>query len=99
MPVESGIRRALRKPPGLDPRDPWRFATPGKVAGDVCPTLPSIACDLYVSVVRACPDHLSVTRRFRNRVDRIVHLGRGVVHRHTARFLLLLLFGIVSGEI
>ena len=75
------------------------FGTPCTFADDVRPVLAAVARDLDVAVVGADPDHVRVLRRFADRIDRRVHLGRRVVDGDAAGFLLLLLLRIVRGQI
>ncbi len=97
--VKRRIRRTFREAAGRDGRNPRVFGQIGNIAHYVGPGFGAIARDLQIAVVGAHPDNLAIFRRFRDGVDRGVHLGRGIVNRHATGFLLLLLFGIVGGEI
>ena len=75
------------------------FGKSGTFADYVRPAFPSIARELQVSVVGAHPDRLPIARRFADGINRRVRFRVGVVHGHAARFFLLLLFGIVGGQV
>ena len=99
MPVERRVRSARLVPARLDPAHPRAGRQPLHVAGQVGPRLPTVARELHVPVVGPHPDHVGVEARFADRVDGRVHLGGGVVHGDAAGLLLLLLLGIVGGQI
>ena len=54
---------------------------------------------MKIPIVGSNPDRLTVARRLAARVDRRVHFGIRIVHRHAAGLLLLLLLRIMGGEI
>ena len=97
----SNVAYAVPSPKRLASTQDTQGALPApvNVGDDIGPGLAAIARDLHVAIVGAHPDHLPVLRRFGDRVDRGVHLGGGVVHRDAARFFLLLLLGIVGGQV
>src|SRR5664280_2743228 len=99
VPVERRVRGAVRVRSGLDPRDPARGRQARNVLHEVRPRRAAVARELEVAVVGPDPDRLRVARALRDRVDRRVHLGGGVVHRDSARLLLLLFFRVVRREV
>src|SRR5438105_2196653 len=84
---------------GIDVRHPRRLRQTSDVADDIGPRFPAVTRELQIPVVGARPNYVRIPGRFRDRVDRRVHLGRGVVDSHTARLLLQLFGWIVGGEI
>src|SRR5207247_3161460 len=96
---ERGVDRSWSEMPRLDRRHPRVLGEAGDVADDVRPRFPAVTRDLQVAVIGPRPDYLAVPRRLRDRVNRRVHLGRGVVDGDAARLLLLLLQRIVGRQI
>src|SRR6185436_19419054 len=97
--VERREGRGLVVRAGLDAGDPGAARYAGQVARHVRPGFAAVARHLEVAVVGAGPDHVPVSGRLADRIDRRVVLGGGVVHREAAGLELLLQLGVVGGEI
>src|SRR6266511_875438 len=63
------------------------------------PRLTAVARELNVAIISADPDQSLLLGRFANGINCRVHFGRRIIHRHTARLLLLLFFRIVGGQV
>src|SRR5439155_25280376 len=68
-------------------------------ADHVVPAFAAVARDLQVAIVCPDPDHILVLGRFTDRINRRVHFGGGIVHRHTARLFLFLFLLIVLRQV
>ena len=99
MTIEGGIGSATVKIAGLHPAYPGILGQARDVAGNVAPSLSSIAGHLQVAVIGANPDDRLIFRRFADRINRGVHFCRRVVDSDAAGLLLLLLLGVVRGQI
>src|SRR5262249_53873400 len=77
--IKRGVRRALIEQAGLNARNPGVFGQTGHLVYDVRPGFTAIAGNLKIAVVSANPDELAILWRLADRVNRGVHLGRGVV--------------------
>src|SRR5437773_10690192 len=97
--IESDIGAAGIEIASLDPTNPRILRQAGHIADKVVPTLAAITRELKIAVVRSYPDDRLIFRRFANRINRRVHLRRGVVYRHATRLFLLLLFRVVCRQI
>src|SRR4029077_7496431 len=83
----------------FNPGNPRSLRKIWDVADNVAPGLAAVARELDVSVIGSYPDCLTVTRGLTDRINRGVHLRIRVVHRDATGLLLLLLLGIVGGEV
>src|SRR5581483_424612 len=99
MPVKGDVGRTWGKRACLYPAHPGVFGHTRHVCYEVVPMLSPIARQLQIAVVGSHPDEARGERRFADRVDGGMHLGRGIVDGHAARLLLLLLLRIVGSEV
>ena len=99
MSIKRGISRAGIEIAGLHPVHPRVFRQPGNVADDIGPRLAAVPRELEIAVVGSDPDQPLLFGRFADGINRGVHLGRRIVHRHSPRLFLLLFFRIVGGQV
>jgi len=99
MPIERGVGRAGVEVARLHPIHPGILRQPGDIAGDVGPSLASIASELNVAVIRADPNESLLLGRFADGINRGMHFRRRIVHGDAAGLFLLLLLRIIRGEV
>src|ERR1019366_7428207 len=99
VPIKCSVRGAVRVRAGLDPRDPARGRQAQDILHEVRPRRAAVTCELEVAVVGPDPDRLRVARALRDRVDRRVHLGGGLVDLEAAGALLLLFYDVIRREV
>ena len=97
--VERRVGRCRIESARFDARHPGVCWKSWNIFHDIGPGFAAVSGQLEVAVIGADPQHSPVFWGFADRKDGGVHFGGGVVHRNAARLLLLLLFGIIGGEI
>ena len=99
VPIKSDIGAAGCECARLDPAYPSVPGNTRHIADDIIPMLPAIAGQLQVAVIGTDPDEPGRHRRLADRIDRGVHLRRRIVDGDTSGLFLLLLLGIVAGQV
>src|ERR1700686_5205729 len=99
VPIKSDIGAAGCECARLDPAYPSVPGNTRHIADDIVPMLPAIAGQLQVAVIGTDPDQPARHRRLADRIDRGVHLRRRIVDGDTSGLFLLLLLGIVAGQV
>src|SRR5437867_1298406 len=97
--VKSGVGDCRIEPAGFEAGNPGVWRKIRDVFDEVGPALAPIDRQLEVAIIGADPDQPAIFWGFANRIDAGMHLGGGVIHRDAARFLLLLLLGIIGGKV